>query len=46
MEKGSAVGVPVEKGKEIFKIAAQADISDVGPSQTVAIAGERNFEKD
>ncbi len=45
VEAGKAAGVVVDRNGEQVQVAAQAVVSDVGARQTVALAGEANFER-
>ncbi len=45
VEGGKAVGIVVAREGQDIRIESQAVVSDVGPRQTVALAGESNFER-
>ncbi|MDO8690356.1 MAG: FAD-dependent oxidoreductase [Dehalococcoidia bacterium] len=45
VEGGKAVGVVADRHGEQVQVEAQVVISDVGPRQTVSLAGEANFER-
>ncbi len=45
IEEGKAVGLVASRKGEEVRVEAQAVISDAGPRQTVALAGESNFER-
>lgn len=45
VEKGKATGLVVTRDGEEVQVEAQAVISDAGPRQTVALAGEEHFER-